>query len=212
MELKGKIIDFLGDSITEGNGVTEVKYRYDSIIKEKCALKAIYNYGIGGTRIAHKVNPSERPIFDLCFCGRAYMLNKEADIIIVFGGTNDFSTGDAPFGKMTDKTPATFCGAVEFLMTLLKTEYPNAQIVFLTPARRENDVRASGEISLIDYVNAILQKGKEHNIPVLNLYEKLGINPNIPEQKAKYTTDGLHFNNDGHAVIAERVIEFLENL
>lgn len=212
MELKGKIIDFLGDSITEGNGVTSAQYRYDTIIKEKCGLKAAYNYGIGGTRIAHKKVPSELAFFDLDFCGRAYFLNPDADIILVYGGTNDFSTGDAPFGEMTDNTPATFCGAVECLMNILTTKYAGKQIVFLTPSRRAGDVPSNDRTPLKAFVDVIVQKAEKYGIPVLNLYEKLGINPNIKEDCEKYTTDGLHLNNAGHAVLAECVIEFLNNI
>ena len=61
MELKGKIIDFLGDSITEGYGVSDKENnRYDNILKRECELKATYNYGIGGTRLAHQTKPSEK--------------------------------------------------------------------------------------------------------------------------------------------------------
>ena len=84
MELKGKIIDFLGDSITEGTGVEDRENnRYDNILKRKYDLKAVYNYGIGGSRLAHQRTPSEKPRFDLCFCGRVYDLNPYADIIVV---------------------------------------------------------------------------------------------------------------------------------
>ena len=71
MELKGKIIDFLGDSITEGVGVTDQNNRYDNVIHRRFELAAHYNYGIGGTRLAHQSVPSEIPRYDLCFCGRA---------------------------------------------------------------------------------------------------------------------------------------------
>ena len=41
MELKGKVINFLGDSITEGCGVKDVKTcRYDSRIHERFELAA----------------------------------------------------------------------------------------------------------------------------------------------------------------------------
>ena len=84
MELKGKIIDFLGDSITEGAGVSDIEnFRYDNIIHRRFDLAAHYNYGIGGTRIAHQSVPSETPRYDLCFCGRAYMLQPNADLIVV---------------------------------------------------------------------------------------------------------------------------------
>ncbi len=220
MELKDKIIAFLGDSITEGHGVEDIENnRYDNVIKKKCGLKAVYNYGIGGTRIAHQSTASEKPRYDLCFCGRAYDLNSDADIIIVFGGTNDYGHGDALFGTEDDATPNTFCGAVEFLMTFLKETYSGKQIVFLTPARRNSDEAVSGNpIKAADakplkaYVDMIVKKGEKHNIPVLNLYNELGINPNIAEEREKYTTDGLHFNDDGQHIIAERVIDFLGKL
>ena len=52
MELKGKIINFLGDSITEGVGVEKTENIFHQIIKEKYGLKEAENYGISGTRIA----------------------------------------------------------------------------------------------------------------------------------------------------------------
>ncbi len=218
MELKGKIVNFLGDSITEGVGVTDLNNRYDNIIKAKAELSQVYNYGIGGTRIAHQSRPSENPRFDLCFCGRAYDLDKSADIVVVFGGSNDYGHGDAPFGDMSDKTPATYCGAVSYLMALLKEEHPNAQIVFMTPARREGDEKTSQSICktearpLAEYCDVIKIKGRENNIPVLDLYEKLGINPNNADEKEGFTSDGLHFNDEGHKIIAERLMEFLRSL
>lgn len=134
MNLNGKAIDFLGDSITEGVGVEDLNNRYDNRLKAMLNLKAVHNYGIGGTRIAHQITPSAEPRYDLCFCGRAYDLNREADVIVVYGGVNDWIHGDAPFGEMSDTTPASFCGAVDFLMNLLKEKYPNARLVFMTPA------------------------------------------------------------------------------
>ena len=117
MELKGKIIDFLGDSITEGVGVDDrVNHRYDNIMKKEYGLKEVYNYGIGGSRFAHQSKPSIKPRHDLCFCGRVYDLNKSADIIVVYGAVNDYLHGDAPIGSMGDTTPVTFYGAVRFLM------------------------------------------------------------------------------------------------
>ncbi len=220
MKLEGKVIAFLGDSITEGHGVRDIENaRFDHVIQKKCHLKAVYNDGIGGTRLAHQTVASEKPRYDLCFCGRAYNLRPDADIIIVFGGTNDYGHGNARFGTLADQTPDSYCGAVEFLMTLLPELYPKAQVVFFTPARREADEEKSNrEMKLADaqplqaYVDVIVEKGREHGIPVLNLYETLGIDPNLEEDRTKYTTDGLHLNDAGHGVLADRVIAFLQEL
>ena len=221
MILEGKIIDFLGDSITEGVGVQDrASNRFDKRIERECGLKASYNYGIGGTRIAHQITASvEKPRWDLCFCGRAYDLNKSADIIVVFGGTNDYGHGDAPFGTLEDTTPTTYCGAVYWLMNFLKTTYANAQIVFMTPAHRKGDANASKNPKkapdckpLVEYVKAMEEQGKKLGIPVLNLFDNLGIDPNNDDERAKYTIDGLHFNDDGHAFIAEALTKFLKAL
>jgi len=224
MELKGKIIDFLGDSITEGVGVADRKNnRYDNVLKRECGLKEVFNYGVGGTRLAHQRTPSAKPRHDLCFCGRAYDLNKNADIIVVYGGVNDYIHGDAPVGQFGDTTPATFCGAVSFLMNFLKTQYAGKTIVFMTPARLCYDsmtgaqpsirpIKQADALPLLGYIDIIQKTAEQYSIPVLNLYENLGIDPTNPEEKEKYTADGLHFNDAGHHVIAARLREFLQAL
>ena len=223
MELKGKVIDFLGDSITEGVGVYDQNNRYDNIVHRRLELAAHYNYGIGGTRLAHQSAPSETPRYDLCFCGRAYLLEKSADLIVVYGGVNDYIHGDAYFGKMEDRTPETFCGAVYFLMNFLKTNYEGKQIVFMTPAHMHfkgiSDKCLSGRPMkkpdaqpLSAYVEVIKARGEELGIPVLDLFEKLPIDPNNESDREKYTVDGLHFNDDGHEILANTLCDFLESL
>ncbi len=224
MELQGKSIAFLGDSITEGVGVADRENnRYDNVLKKMCGLKATYNYGISGTRIAHQVTPSARPRHDLCFCGRAYDLNRDADIIVVYGGVNDYLHGDAPIGQFGDMTPATFYGGVRFLMELLKTEYAGKTVVFLTPARlylsyatgnmpSTNPNKKVDALPLLGYIEIIEKTAAHCGIPVLNMYENLGIDPAVEEDRKKYTCDGLHFNDAGHHIIAERLKTFLESL
>lgn len=224
MDFAGKTVAFLGDSITEGVGVADIAdCRYDNRLKKMLGLGQVYNYGIGGTRLAHQSVPSEKPRYDLCFCGRAYNLDKSADLIVVYGGVNDWIHGDAPFGEMTDTTPATFCGGVDFLMRLLKSEYENIPVVFMTPAHANFDgmsdafpstraVKKPDAKALEAYVNVIEEKGRQYSIPVLNLYRDLGIDPNNQQDKEAYTADGLHFNDEGHAVLAQRLAQFLETL
>ncbi|MBE6602372.1 MAG: SGNH/GDSL hydrolase family protein [Ruminococcaceae bacterium] len=224
MEIKGFTINFLGDSITEGAGVADIEScRYDNRIKKACALAAVNNYGIGGTRIAHQIHASAKPRHDLCFCGRAYNLDKNADMVIVYGGVNDYIHGDAPFGVIGDTTPATFCGGVYFLMNYLLERFAGKPIVFMTPARcnygNVNDLAPSPREGkntdakpLLAYVEVIEETAKNFNIPVLNLYRDLGIDPHDPVQYEKYTADGLHFNDDGHAILAQKLMDFIAAL
>ncbi len=223
MELKGKTVDFLGDSITEGHGVCDIENnRYDNILKKRFGLKETYNYGIGGTRFAHQSAPSEKPRYDLCFCGRVYDLNKDADLIIVYGGINDYNHGDAPIGELGDTTPRTFCGAVDFLMRYLTENY-SAKIVFLTPARcvisgcdytvpSNRPMKREDAMPVRYYGNIVMETAKKYGIPVLDMYTAVPIDPLDPIQREKYTTDGLHFNDEGHKILASVIGDFLAAL
>lgn len=224
MELKGKIINFLGDSITEGVGVSDIaNCRYDNVIHKQYGLAAHNNYGIGGTRLAYQSTPSEKPAHDLYFLGRAHKMDKNADIVVVYGGVNDYIHGDAYFGAMEDRTPTTFCGAVYCLMQYLTTEYAGKPVVFMTPAHMHFKGVSDQEVSprpmkkvdakpLQAYVDVIKERGKEFDIPVLDLFENLGIDPNNESEREAYTVDGLHFNNEGQAFLAKALGDFLTAL
>ena len=224
MNIQGFKVNFLGDSITEGVGVGDIaNCRYDNRLAKMCQLSAVNNYGIGGTRFAHQSRPSEKPRHDICFCGRVYNMDTSADMVVVYGSVNDYIHGDAPFGEIGDTTPATFCGAVYFLMHFLRENYPGKPVVFMTPARcmygEVDDLKPSPRPSkgpdakaLLPYVEAIMQTAKQFDIPALDLYHTLGLDPHDQSCYDTYTTDGLHFNDAGHAFIAQRLKEFIEAL
>ncbi len=222
MNLEGKVISFLGDSNTAGRNVADIENnRFDNVILKRCKLKRVNNYGISGTRIAYQRVPSPKARHDGDFCIRAWDLDPESDIIVVMGGSNDYGTGDAPLGNPGDSTRATFCGAVEYLCKLLKDLYPDATVVFLTPPHCKDDgVPSRNPLKencpeshvLSDYVDMILEIVPKYGFPVFDLYRKLGIDFNNPEQCRKYSFDGLHFNDAGNIVLANAIIEFLEKL
>lgn len=225
MNIHGFKVNFLGDSITEGTGVTNLAdCRYDNRLAVMCQLSAVNNYGIGGSRLAHQIHPSAIPRFDLCFCGRAFNMDTSADMVIVYGGVNDYIHGDAPFGEMGDTTPATYCGGVYFLMNYIRQNYKNKPVIFMTPARcyleglvddllpSKHDEKVTEGKPLLDYVDVIIETAKQFDIPVLDLYRNLGLDPHDPDCYKTYTIDGLHFNDEGHAIIAEKLKEFIDSL
>ena len=214
MELTGKKVNFLGDSITEGVGVKDPANRFPDRLAARYGLIA-RNYGIGGTRIARQRVPSENPVKDLDFCGRVAEMDGEADLVLVFGGTNDFGHGDAPLGEMSDRTPDTFYGALHTLYGALLMRYPAAVIVVLTPLHRlqEDDPAKNtfrkGYVPLKRFVEAIREVAEYYALPVLDLYASSGLQPNVPNIQKRYVPDGLHPNDAGHAILAERIGAFL---
>ena len=141
MDLIGKKVWFLGDSITEGVGTSCAEARFSEVLKKNANLGEIRNYGISATRIARQQGLGENADFvDLnSFCERFDQMEDGADAIVVFGGTNDYGHGNAPFGSFEDRTMDTYCGALHYLMSGLITKYPTSTIVFLTPIHRENE-------------------------------------------------------------------------
>ena len=222
MELKGKKINFLGDSITEGCGTSCPEAAFHQQLKARVGLAAARNYGIGGTRIARQSTyrpegPNEP--YDLDFQLRASEMDPDADITVVFGGTNDFGHGDAPLGSFDDRTPMTFYGGCHLLMQTLLERFPDQLIVIMTPIHRlEEDRLVDGAPSadpadhLESYVNALQQVAAYYALPVLDLFRVSGIQPNVPVIQEKYCPDGLHPSDLGHARIASLLEGFLRAL
>ena len=175
MNLSGKKINFLGDSITQGAGASDISKCYVSMLGLNTGA-LVRNYGIGGTRIARKHVPSENPVYDQDFCLRAPTMDADADAVVVFGGTNDYGHGDAPLGTIADRTPDTFYGALHTLFTMLLTRYTDSKILVLTPTHRlnENDPDCNG-LPLKAYVDVIREMAEFYSLPVLDLYAASGI-------------------------------------
>lgn len=221
MELKGKKIAFLGDSITEGCGVADIENVYWKRL-EKNTGAVSYGYGIGGTGIAiQKDYGTEgfQEYFAQYFGNRVDQMIPDADLVVVFGGTNDFGHGDAGFGTMTDRSEDTFCGAFHVLLEKLLNRYPEAQIVVMTPLHRSsekelgvNEFGLPREHLLKEYVDAEIEICGEYGIPVLDLFRTGGMQPSIPVLKERYMPDGLHPNDLGHKQLAERLQGFLSSL
>lgn len=208
MELKNKKINFLGDSITEGAGASAYENCYVEVMKRQYAPAEARNYGIGGTRIARQRIPSENPKYDRDFCSRVEEMDPDADIVVVFGGTNDHGHGDAPIGSESHRTPDTFIGACHCLYTTLSERFPDSRIAVLTPLHRAEENRVDG-VTLEDYVNLIREIAGQYGLPVLDLYEKSAI---CPATLGELTTDGLHPNDEGHAILAKEIGEYLLEL
>lgn len=216
MELKGTKINFLGDSITEGAGTSSPDRMFTMLIEREYGA-ICQNYGIGGTRIARQKTPTEEK-WDRDFISRVPEMDNDADIVVVFGGTNDFGHGDAPLGTMSDRTPYTFYGALHCLYTALTEKYPDVPVVILTPLHRWNEDCPKGDNkpepvgTLKEYVNIIREVAEYYSLPVLDLFKESGLQPKVPVIQQKYIPDGLHPNDDGNAILAHKIARFLETL
>lgn len=191
---KGKKLAFLGDSITELDG-------YQRRVAGKLGASDLYVHAVSGTQISGTSSS---------FTQRCEEIPSDADLIFVFGGTNDFHVG-VPLGLPSDEScTETFCGAVKLLCEKLETSHPDALIVFATPLQRTcfpgtgEELNSQG-VKCSAYRDAIVNVCSGFNIPVLDFYYTSKI---TEETSKEYLFDGLHPNADGFRVISDEIIKY----
>lgn len=215
METAGKKICFLGDSITAGSGASAPEKNFVSLFAAAHSDATVYNYGIGGTRIAPQTVPCS-PVCSQPFGSRVSAMAEGADLVCVFGGTNDYGHGDAPLGKFGDRSGHTFYGALYTLSVALLNKYPDGKIVFFTPLHRADLVvpqkKPDGEWSLRDYMQAIKENSEYFSFPILDLWSVSGMQPELPVIREKLMPDGLHPNDAGHRRLFQIVDSFVKIL
>ena len=202
-------INFLGDSITKGERASSPDKGFVYLVG-KWLPAEVRNYGISGTRFAIQKTPSIKPEYDRFFASRIDEINHDADLIFVFGGTNDFGHGDAPIGKLGDKTVGTFFGAVDFLINELLKHYKKDQIVFIVPLWRLDEIKPQSHIkpfkhTMEEYRQDLLSVLKRYGIESLDLREEF--------EKAENSTlyfDRVHPDDEGHQKLAELLIKYIK--
>ena len=200
-KLNGLIWNVLGDSITSTNYANT---QYWKLIRDRNGMKRVNNYGIAGSRISKTVDRTDE------MSTRFIDMNDEADIITVFGGTNDFASR-VPIGSITDSDNTTFYGALNVLCIGLINKYKGKKIGFITPMQRKSV--SSLDETWLSYQNAIKEVCGKFSIPVLdlNLSGGLAISQSSIISET-FTIDGLHPNDLGHEVISRRIENFITSL
>ena len=173
------------------------------------------NYGVWSTRIA-KQTTRTRDIDEKDFITRAPMMDKDADFVFVFGGTNDYGHGDALLGGMEDTSQYTFYGAVKYLVEYLISVYGKEKLCFVLPVHRfdennpygKNNMKAVKGEPLCRYVQAEREVFSFYGVEYLDTQD-LFPQPNV-KTGDEWTTDGLHLTDKGHRLLADKLIEYLQ--
>ena len=217
---KGKRVGFLGDSITQN---AEYVNSYASLTG--CTAM---NYGVSATHMARK-NSSDTNAFERRYTSMA----KNLDMVIVFGGTNDFGhTTTAEFGAFTDgpKTAKyTFYAGLHRLFKGLHDRYPKIPVVIMLPIHHGTEIDVPEYIinsdksftegtnpttgkTFREYVNAIREVAAFYSLIVLDAYSYSGLSPmtEIGAENRVFFRDGLHLNAAGGERLARWMYPQLE--
>lgn len=215
----GKKAVFLGDSITAGYSLASTEKPFPAIVSSNLNMLHV-NYGIGGSEIAQfaEGDTTYNPM-----CLRYANMDNDADLVVIAGGTNDWSHGHTQLGTMGDTSINTFYGALDTMCKGLLEKYHGKTIIFMTPIKRDygNGTETGKEYFspnplgyvLKDFVDAIKQVCEFYGIPVIDMYADCSLNPIISVIRNNYFNgDGSHPNRLGQMIMARRVTAGIQAL
>ena len=209
-------ITILGDSITAGNTLPEEEmeiYNWPAQLKELLGCKEVVNLGIGGSNISKCTD-------NYPMCTRWSDIEKDSDIIIVMGGTNDMLFEDrGKFGELEyDKrmVPGTFCGDLDKMLSAMNWTYVlhndenYCKMIYINPMSTiHNDgVYASNPDVMVkqeEFADAINEIAPHYGFEVIDLYNNNILNSHDRDIEAEYVPDGVHCNKEGYTILAEHI-------
>ena len=213
-------IAFLGDSITLGYALEDRSKRYSTLVCADLGAEEI-NHGITGTLVARAGLSRED--------GTAYVDRLDAvldaDVTVIFGGTNDYFWSDRPIMPPEGECAVEYfncaihdiCRRIKDARadkpTLIVTPYPHHGIGNFKGGEHFKDksehdtseVNFNGQV-ISDYIDAINNVCAKYGIPVLDLHKVGGFDWRT------MTVDGCHPNNEGHRWLADKVTEAIRKL
>ncbi|HAK42004.1 MAG TPA: hypothetical protein DCM59_03885 [Clostridium sp.] len=195
--LEGKTLLSLGDGVSKES-------TYQEKVKTTLKLKNVTNKSDNG----------------LAMGNMSSYINEESlkniDIIIIMAGTNDY-TKERILGTIADGGPVeSFYGDVQAIINKTKEVKPEAKLVFLTPLKH-GDIEGQSSypnkndigLGLEDYSNAIKEVCNKNSIPVIDLFNKSGIEAtNIKE----YTVNNMILNEAGNEKVAKAISDSLQEI
>jgi len=132
------------------------------------------------------------------------------DLITIFGGVNDFYV-NAPIGSILDQTESTFYGALNNLINLFTANSTDSILLFISPTAYVLTANTLG-LYMTDYCNAIKQVCISRKVRFLWVHDVPGLlyaDKNSADPLKKWTRDGLHFNELGGQIFANKIIDFI---
>jgi lysophospholipase L1-like esterase len=201
---KKKKVIFFGDSITQA-GVSPEGYitQLGKLLQESHADQyELIGAGIGGNKV-----------YDLYLRMEDDVLKKKPDVVVIYIGVNDV------WHKATSHTGTDLDKFGGFYRALIKKIQANgAKVILCTPAvigeKKDGDNEQDAELNR--FSNSIRTIARETNLPLCDLrqlftdFDKAN-NPQNAD-KGILTTDGVHLNKEGNALVAKSIGEILVKL
>lgn len=124
---------------------------------------------------------------------------SDAYAVTYMAGSNDIQQG-VEIGELGTLDRNTYIGNLEVGLQYVLSNYPNVKFYFISPPYFKNH-------NITPYCEAMQRVAEQYSIPIIRWDLIGGINKINVDY---YTVEGLHPNNLGHKLFADRLIPFLQ--
>lgn len=209
-------ITVLGDSLTAASNLDESErelYNWPTQLKEILGCKEVVNLGIGGSTVSCCVD--HYPM-----CQRWSDIEKDSDIIIIMGGSNDMLFEDKwQFGELEYEkrmTSKTFCGDLDDMLSRMEWSYRDnnsehyCKLLYINPPSTilNDAVYALDPGNMVhqsSFAEAINTIAPAYSFEVIDMYNNNILNSHDPDVNSQFVYDGIHCNKEGYRIMAEHV-------
>lgn len=212
VKLRNKKILIIGDSISTDYYGSYPKWV--TVLKQENFLPLdTINNSIHATGF---VADAETPGNDFISRLKAIENKSDFDLVIVFGGINDYS-----LYKNENEISPTFTNAVNNFFEYLVNNYQNARFGVIKPMLCNRPGGADDADKIRLYADYIANTAKKYTIPTLNLTDESGFNPFIPQICERWSLlpsgqdlhDGIHPNEEFERnFMAPQIKHFIDGL
>ncbi len=210
----------LGDSLTGDNPKSHMKRYYDYVAEDLGCT--VVNKGEGGTGY-------KSPGWSASFYDRAKTMDLDGvDCLTIFGSFNDLGKG-YDLGTANDETLDTIGGCMNLTIKELIHKAPTVRIGIVTPTPWKTNLAFNAEGEALEngtsreecneYVRLLKKVANKYRLPILDLYETCGFNPDDQQvREVLYATggeidqNGVHPGEEGHRFMYPAWREFVKTL
>ena len=201
-----------------GDSISTTEYGgggYEGKLKKLLNCPVVYNYAVSGSGLS-----AATPDNLVHLLKDEKSIHKEADLIILWHGTNDWYWG-AELGEAGMNDQQTFIGAYESVIQRLRDACPQAEILCLTPIYRYQAPDQCSRIAdayenkniaghtLKDYYDAIIELSERFSLLLMDMKKLTGFNE---KNRLEYLVDNVHPSSKGYDIIARVLYEQIQKL
>ena len=209
--------NFIKTAVIYGDSISTKDFGeggYENQIKEKLGIEMIYNHAISSSGLS-----STTPFNMIGLLDNFDNIHPEADLIIIWHGTNDWYW-NAPLVSSESDT-SSFSSDLEAVIKKLQENCPKANIVYLTPLFRFQAADKCEKVcdaysnenflgyTLKDYYDVIVESSKKLGFTVIDMRTLTNFHYYNTD---KYIHDCIHPSKEGYDKIANLLAKQVETL